>query len=134
MQNDQGVIVIEEPGKEKIQEKYQGEDIYVIVEKMPEYPGGGLALQKYIAENVKYPAEALKKGISGRVFVTFVVNKEGNVDQARVVRGVDPSMDAEALRVMSLLSKWTPGYEKGEAVNVSYTVPINFDLTDAKKK
>ncbi|WP_320018406.1 M56 family metallopeptidase [Labilibaculum manganireducens] len=136
LKDDQGQIIVDVPKKEKIKEKekYNGEDVYVTVEKMPQYPGGSLALQKYIAESVRYPKDAREKGISGRVFVTFVVNKEGDVIQAHVVRGVDPSLDAEALRVMNSIPKWTPGYEKGEAVNVSYTVPINFSLKDDKKK
>jgi TonB family protein len=135
LQNDQALIVIDEPGKEKRmdKQKYEGEDVYVTVEQKPEYPGGGLALQKYIADNVKYPEEALKKDISGRVFVTFIVSKEGDVVQARVVRGVESSLDAEALRVINSIPKWTPGYEKGKAVNVAYTVPINFSLKDDKK-
>jgi TonB family protein len=132
LQNDQSVIVIEESRKEK--EKYKGEDVYITVEQEPEYSGGSLALQKYIAESVKYPKDAMKKGINGRVFVTFIVSKEGDVVQARVIRGVDASLDAEALRVINTLPKWTPGYEKGKAVNVSYTVPINFGFTDDKKK
>ncbi len=132
LKNNQGQIIVDMPKKEK--QKYKGEDVYVIVEKMPEYPGGSLALQKYIAASVKYPQDARQKDISGRVFVTFIVSKEGDVVQARVVRGVDPSLDAEALRVMNSIPKWTPGYEKGKAVHVSYTVPINFSLEDDKKK
>ncbi len=132
LKNNQGQIIVDMPKKEK--QKYKGEDVYVIVEKMPQYPGGGEALQKHIAASVKYPQDAQQKGISGRVFVTFIVSKEGDVVQARVVRGVDPSLDAEALRVMNSIPKWTPGYEKGKAVHVSYTVPINFSLEDDKKK
>lgn len=131
LKKDQGVI--EEAGNEKIKEKYKGEDVYNSVEQNPEYPGGGEALQKYIAASVKYPKDARQKGISGRVFVTFIVSKEGDVVQTRVVRGVDPLLDAEALRVMNSIPKWTPGYEKGKAVNVVYTVPINFSLKDDKK-
>ncbi len=132
LKNNQGQIIVDMPKKDK--QKYKGEDVYVIVEKMPQYPGGGEALQKHIAASVKYPQDAQQKGISGRVFVTFIVSKEGDVVQARVVRGVDPSLDAEALRVMNSIPKWTPGYEKGKAVHVSYTVPINFSLEDDKKK
>ncbi|BAX81378.1 M56 family metallopeptidase [Labilibaculum antarcticum] len=124
-------VNVAEPEKDNL---YKGETVFVIVEEMPEYPGGSLALQKYIADNVKYPTEALKKEISGRVFVTFIVSKEGDVVQARVVRGVDPSLDAEALRVMNSIPKWTPGKQRGQAVNVSYTVPINFSLENDKKK
>lgn len=104
------------------------EQIFFIVEVMPEFPGGENALRQFISNNVKYPEAAQQKGIQGRVYVTFVVDKEGNTANAKIVRGVDPSLDMEALRVVNSLPKWKPGYQKGEAVNVSYTVPINFAL------
>ncbi len=110
--------------------KLNEENVFAIVDQMPEFPGGAEALQKFIAEAIKYPKVALEKGIRGRVFVTFVVNKEGDVVQGRVVRGVEASLDAEAVRALESMPRWTPGYEKGEAVNVSYTVPINFDFKD----
>ncbi|PKQ60435.1 hypothetical protein BZG02_19425 [Labilibaculum filiforme] len=116
------------------QKTYKGEPIFVIVEDMPEYPGGPKALREYIAENVKYPAEAIKNNIRGRVFVTFVVTKDGNVDQSRVVRGVEPSLNAEAVRVINTIPKWKPGKQRGQAVNVAYTVPINFDFEDDTTK
>lgn len=115
-------------------EKNNGEKVFVIVEKMPRFPGGAKALQEYIADNVKYPKEALKNGTKGKVYITFEVNKEGSVDNAKVARGVESSLDAEALRVINSLPKWTPGMEKGKPVNVLYTVPINFDLKEDKKK
>eukprot|EP01029_Cantina_marsupialis_P025537 TRINITY_DN67678_c0_g2_i1.p1 TRINITY_DN67678_c0_g2~~TRINITY_DN67678_c0_g2_i1.p1 ORF type:complete len:723 (-),score=105.87 TRINITY_DN67678_c0_g2_i1:42-2051(-) len=118
----------------KIDEVKVDGKVFTIVEKMPEYPGGPKGLQKYIGANVKYPAEALKNNITGKVYIMFVVNKEGNVDQARVARGVEPSLDAEALRVIKSLPKWEPGMEKGKTVDVSYVVPINFDSTDDKKE
>jgi TonB family protein len=96
------------------------------VEKMPEYPGGDLALRKFIAQNVSYPVDAQKQRIQGKVYVTFVININGDVEQARVARGVHPSLDAEALRVVKAMKKWTPGMQDGEKVNVNYTVPINF--------
>jgi TonB family protein len=111
----------------------QREDgVYVVVEQMPEFPGGEVALRKYISENIKYPVEAKEKGIQGKVFVTFVVNSTGKVEKAKIARGVDPLLDAEALRVVEQLPEWKPGRQKGEAVSVSYTVPINFAL-DGKK-
>jgi len=102
--------------------------VFVIVEDMPEFPGGQLELQKWIAKSIKYPVIAQENGITGRVFVTFVVNKVGGVEQVRVVRGVDPSLDKEAIRVINKMPKWKPGKQRGKAVKVSYTVPINFQL------
>ncbi len=107
---------------------YKGEKIHTIVDKMPEFSGGTKAFQKYIADNVKYPVEAQKNGIAGRVFVNFIVSKEGDVDQVRIVRGVDPSLDGEAIRVIKTMQKWKPGKLKGVAVNMMYTVPITFSL------
>ena len=102
--------------------------VYVVVDEMPEYPGGQVALRTFLAQNVKYPEIAVKNKIQGKVYVTFVVNKDGSVSSAKIARGVDPSLDAEALRVVKLLSGWTPGKQKGQAVAVQYTVPINFAL------
>jgi protein TonB len=87
-----------------------------------------MALRQYMARAVKYPDDAVKKGIQGKVYVTFVVSKDGTVADAKIARGVDPSLDTEALRVVNNLPKWKPGKQKGQAVNVSYTVPINFKL------
>jgi TonB family protein len=105
-----------------------GEEIFFIVEDMPEFPGGELALRKYIANAIKYPVIAQENGIQGKVYVTFVVSKDGSVANAKIARGVDPSLDQEALRVVNALPKWKPGMQKGKAVSVSYTVPINFVL------
>lgn len=106
----------------------QSENIFFVVEQMPEFPGGELALRKFIANNIQYPEVAQKNGIQGRVYVTFIVDKEGNIANAKIARGVDPSIDQEALRVVNNLPRWYPGVQKGEPVNVSYTVPINFAL------
>ncbi len=114
----------------KIEKKeYSADDyIYAVVEQMPEYPGGQMVLRKYIAENIKYPKEAQKKGIQGKVFVGFVVDKKGNVTDVKIVKGVDEFLDKEAVRVVKAMPKWKPGKEKGKPVNVNYTVPINFAL------
>lgn len=104
------------------------EQVFFIVEDMPEFPGGEKALRSYVGNAVKYPAVAQENGIQGKVYVTFVVSKDGNVANAKIARGVDPSLDAEALRVVNGLPKWQPGKQKGQAVNVSYTIPINFAL------
>jgi len=116
--------------KEIVQPKSldSNEEVFFIVEQMPEFPGGEMALRQYIATAVKYPDEAVKNGTQGKVYVTFVVSKDGSVADVKIARGVSPSLDAEALRVVNALPKWIPGKQKGEVVNVSYTVPINFKL------
>ncbi len=103
-------------------------DVYMIVDEMPEYPGGQDALRSFISENITYPEDAKKAGIVGKVFVTFVVDIDGGVINTKIARGVDPSLDKEAIRVINSLPKWQPGKQKGEAVKVSYTVPIQFAL------
>lgn len=109
------------------QQKKQG-DVYFVVEEMPVYPGGDEALKQLIIDNVKYPEQAMKDKVQGKVYVTFVVNENGGVQDAKVVRGVNSELDAEALRVVKLMEKWTPGKEKGKPVKVSYTIPIQFAL------
>jgi TonB family protein len=104
------------------------EEIFFIVENMPEFPGGEEALRQHIANNVKYPEDAIKNEITGKVYVTFVVSTDGSIANAKIARGVSPSLDAEALRVINGLPKWEPGTQRGKTVNVSYTVPINFQL------
>jgi len=96
--------------------------------EMPQFPNGEKALQIWIAENVKYPAEAQEKNIEGRVYVGFVVNKEGSVEEVKLMRGVSPSIDAEALRVVSEMPKWKPGSYQKEPISMNFTVPINFAL------
>lgn len=102
--------------------------VYTMVEQMPEFPGGDQALRNFIASNVKYPVEAQQKGIQGKVYVSFVVTKAGKVANAKIARGVDPSLDKEAIRVVELLPTWTPGKQGGKEVDVQYTIPINFAL------
>jgi TonB family protein len=107
-------------------------EVFRIVEDMPEFPGGDLALRKHIAENVKYPEEAVKEGIQGKVFVIFVVSKDGGTTNSRIARGVHPLLDKEAIRVVNNFPKWKPGKQRGQAVNVEFTVPINFVLQKDK--
>ena len=116
------VIVAEE------EEEEDASEVFFIVEDMPEFPGGEIALRKYIGSAVKYPVIAQENGIQGKVYVTFVVGKDGKVYNASIARGVDPSLNKEALRVVNSLPRWKPGKQRGKAVNVSYTVPINFVL------
>jgi protein TonB len=112
------------------QEEEKGEEsqVFFIVEDMPEFPGGELALRKFIANAIKYPVIAQENGIQGKVYVNFVVDKDGSITNAKIARGVDPSLDKEALRVVNSLPKWKPGMQRGKPVKVSYTVPISFVL------
>ncbi|MGE5427275.1 MAG: TonB family protein [Methylococcaceae bacterium] len=110
-------------------------DVYTTVEQMPEYPGGEMALRKYLAYNIKYPLSAVEKGIQGKVIVSFVITSKGSVSDAKILRGVYPSLDQEALRVVNSMSAWIPGKQGGKEVDVQYTLPINFVLekiTEAK--
>lgn len=102
--------------------------VYDIVEVMPQFPGGQGELMKYLRNNIKYPAEAQKKKIEGRVIVTFVVNKKGRITHPTVERSASPSLDKEALRVVKRMPKWTPGRMNGEPVNVKYALPVTFKL------
>lgn len=109
--------------------------VYDVVEEMPEFPGGIPALLTFMKENIKYPAEAQKKGVQGRVIVKFVVDKQGQVTNAKVERPVDPALDAEALRVVNSIPRWTPGKQGGKLVNVGYVLPVHFGLNaDTQKK
>ena len=115
---------------------YVGKDTsttYFIVEKIPEFPGGEQALRVFIANNIKYPVLAMEQGIQGKVYVTFVIDQNGYPCDARVAAGVHPVLDAEALRVVSTLPRWTPGMQRGIPVRVSYTVPIGFYLEGIKE-
>ena len=102
--------------------------IHVSVEVMPEFPGGNIALMKYLSCNIKYPTISQETGSQGRVIVQFVVDKNGAITNPEVVRGVDPYLDKEAIRVISSMPKWTPGVQNGKAVRVKYTVPVVFRL------
>ena len=104
------------------------EEIFVFVEEMPEFPGGEKALLTFLSNSVKYPAIAQENGIQGKVYVSFIIDETGNVYNAQIIRGVDVSLDNEALRVVRLMPKWKPGKQGNNAVKVRYSVPINFEL------
>ena len=97
-------------------------------EVMPEYPGGEQAMMDFVAKNVQYPKEAMEKGISGRVMVGFIVEKDGSISETEVVKGIGGGCDEEAVRVVKAMPKWKPGKEKGKPVRVSYMMPIFFKL------
>ncbi|MES1225055.1 MAG: TonB family protein, partial [Bacteroidota bacterium] len=102
--------------------------IFTIVEEMPSFPGGEEEMLKYVARNIKYPPVARENGITGRVYVNFYVDKDGKVQNAKVVRGIGGGCDEEALRVVRSMPQWKPGKQNGRAVNVNYNLPINFTL------
>ena len=95
---------------------------------MPEYPGGDQAMMQFVADNVKYPQEAIDKEISGRVMVGFVVEKDGSISDVKVVKGIGGGCDEEAVRVVNAMPKWKPGMDKGKPVRVSYMMPFSFKL------
>ncbi len=109
-----------------LNDKNNEEIIYSIVDEMPEFEGGDLGLRKYIAMNIRYPIEAIKKGIRGRVYVRFVVDTKGKVKNVEIIKSVHRLLDEEAIRVIKSLPQWKPGKQKGVAVPVYYTLPINF--------
>ena len=110
-------------------------EVFRVVEEMPEFVGGMAECMKYLAANVNYPTEAIEKGIQGRVIVQMVVTKEGYIADTKIARGIDPLLDTEALRVVSNMPNWKPGKQRGQAVNVMYTLPVMFRLGgDADKK
>ena len=102
--------------------------IMTVVEKMPEFKGGQSELFVYLGTNIKYPQEAKDKGIEGKVYINFIVNKEGLIKNAKVIKGIDPLLDAEALRLVKHMPDWTPGEQGGQKVSVSYNLPITFKL------
>ncbi len=126
-------VVIAAPVEAPVEEEEE-EVVFVVVETMPEFPGGQQALFKYLSENVKYPVIAQENGIQGRVICQFVVNKDGSIVDVEVVRsGGDASLDKEAVRVIKSMPKWKPGQQRGKPVRVKYTVPVNFKLQSMEK-
>lgn len=122
--DDKGVIVVgygQESGN-------TSDQVFTMVEKMPEFPGGQNALIEFLAKTIQYPTDAQEKGLQGRVTCAFIVNKDGSISDLEVIRGLDPSLDAEALRVLGEMPKWIPGTQRGQTVNVKYTVPVTFRL------
>ncbi len=97
-----------------------------MVQQQPKFPGGASEMYKWLGNNIKYPEEAKKERVSGKVIVDFVITKTGKTDKVRVVRGLHPALDEEAVRVIKAMPAWTPGKQNGQPVNVSYTLPITF--------
>lgn len=117
--------VVEEP-----QERSYSGQIYTAVEQPAEFPGGQSALMTFLSNNIRYPEAAQQNGISGRVIVKFVVEKDGSISSASVVKGVDRDLDAEALRVVRRMPKWKPGKNSGQPVRSYFTLPVTFKLSN----
>ena len=109
--------------------------VFEVVEQMPEFPDGGMpGLMQFLSKNIRYPVNAQKNGTQGRVTVQFIVNVDGSISHIGIIRGADPELDGEAVRVISTMPNWKPGMQKGKAVRVKYTVPVMFRLNDEKKE
>lgn len=117
-------IAAPEPPKHVVEET----KIFTVVEQMPMYPGGDAALMGYLLDNIKYPTVAAENGVQGRVVVGFVVERDGSITDVNILRGVDPSLDREAMRVVKSMPRWNPGKQNGSAVRVKYQVPVSFRL------
>lgn len=104
------------------------DEVFVVVEHQPEFPGGNTAMMKFLSDNIKYPVIAQENGIQGRVICNFVVERDGSITDVQVVRGQDPSLDREAVRVIQQMPRWKPGKQRGQAVRVRFTLPVVFRL------
>lgn len=124
-----GEAVIIKPISPTVDEEIPVEDeIFEVVEKNPEFSYNGMSLIQYLGKSIKYPTIAQETGTQGRVIVQFVVNKDGSIVDVKVVRGVDPYLDKEAIRVISTMPKWKPGEQRGKPVRCKFTVPVMFKL------
>ncbi|MBR1595968.1 MAG: TonB family protein [Phocaeicola sp.] len=113
---------------EVVEEEPEEEQIFQVVEEQPEFPGGQIELMKFLQKNIKYPTISQENGVQGRVIVQFVVNRDGSIVDTQVMRGVDPYLDKEALRVVSTMPKWKPGKQRGKPVRTRFTLPVQFRL------
>jgi len=132
-ENNAPLAAIESQDSKPALQNSGNKDIYEKVEKMPVYPGGVNELMNYLAKNIKYPADAQAKGIQGRIIVRFIVNKVGKIEKTEILRGLNPSCDKEALRVVNAMPLWTPGKQDGKNVSVYYALPISFKLDNGTK-
>ena len=123
-----GVIVVTTKRTKGDSTDQHKEEVFVVVEDQPEFPGGNEAMIEFLSNNIKYPAEATEKGIEGRVIVNYVVEKDGSISEVQIVRGVDPMLDSEAIRVVESMPNWKPGKQRGKEVRVRFTLPIIFKL------
>ena len=125
---DEEVVEVVEVIQEEIEEYKPPAEVFIIVEEMPSFPGGNEALFKFIYDNIEYPRDALENAVEGNVVVRFCVTYQGKIEQADVIRGIHPSLDAEAIRIINKLPTWNPGKQAGNPVNVWYTLRVQFQL------
>ena len=125
---DQDEVIEEYVAPEVVEEEVVEQEIFTIVEEMPEFPGGMAKLGEYLAKNIKYPQMAREAGVKGKVFIAFVIEPDGSVSNVQVLRGIGGGCDEEAIRVVKSMPKWKPGKQRGKAVRVSYNLPVNFQL------
>ena len=120
--------VIPDPIEEPVEEEPVIEEVFTVVEKMPSFPGGESKLYEFLGKNIKYPQMAKEAGVQGRVYVQFVVEKDGSITDVNVVRGIGSGCDKEAERVVNNMPKWEPGEQRGKKVRVKYTLPVLYQL------
>jgi protein TonB len=121
-------VQVQETVQEEVKEEEAPQEVFVVVEEMPSFPGGEPALMAFINSNIQYPEIAKENNIQGRVILKFCVTYKGGVDQVQIIKGVDPALDNEAIRVIKMLPAWKPGKQGGKPVNVWYNVPVIFQL------
>jgi protein TonB len=133
-QQPQAVQEVALPPVSQVQENVSGSEhesdgeIFMIVEEMPEFPGGQEGLSEFLSQNLSYPPTAQKDSVQGTVYISFVINKNGKVANPQILRGVSPELDAECIRVIKAMPDWKAGIQRGKPVRVSYTVPMRFVL------
>ena len=134
-QNDTGaenvegpVIIFDDPVEEVVKVENNEEAIFTVVEQQAEFPGGFEAMGKFLAKNMKYPAQARRMGVEGSVFVSFVIDKNGNISEPQVIKGISAECDKEAVRVVGLMPPWKPGKQNGKPVKCRFVLPIKFRL------
>ena len=106
----------------------KNQKVYEVVDQMPEFPGGMMAMMEFLQDNMKYPADAEKQKVQGKVMVSFIVETDGSISDVKVMKNVFPSLDAEAIRVVKAMPRWTPGKQKGKVVRVHFSLPITYRL------
>lgn len=126
--DNEGIMVVGYGSSNSDNQSSSSNQVFAVVEKMPNFPGGQNALISFLSKTIQYPKEAQEKGIQGQVVCSFIVEKDGSLSDVTVIRGLDPELDKEALRVIGEMPKWTPGTQRGQAVRVKYTVPLTFRL------
>lgn len=114
--------------KGKSSSKYEDDEVFIVAEQLPTYPGGEEARVKFLIDNIIYPKTLQEKGIKGKVVARFIVEKDGSISNAEIIRSLDPILDKEVLRVVKLMPKWKPGMQKGEPIRCYFSMPVTFEL------